>query len=169
MQVLDIGRLVCKIDESDYILKKYSKSFMADMELASKLCQLYSKLGKSGPSRISETCNVPSQQLLDILEAMENPTLGAVDSIFDKFIKTKQAADAGYSIIEDVHVKEILEYGHAEVPLLLILDSTSIYWDNHKSSRTQPRNRSQDIIEPAIAVFRSRKGKSFTKHVVCTR
>lgn len=121
MQLLDIGRLHCNIDEFDFMLRRYSKGFKQDMELAAKFCSLYSKLGSSRTSRIfnRESSDLELDNILEKLETLENPTLEIVDSIFDKFIKAKEASYHGYAVIEDVHIKEILSYGQLEVLLVL--------------------------------------------------
>jgi hypothetical protein len=87
------------------------------MQLASKFCEMYSKLGKSGTTRTTapESLDIDPDRLLEVIDSMENPTLATIDSLFDKFVKIKQASYQGYKIVEDVHIKEILEYGHLEV------------------------------------------------------
>ena len=101
------------MDELDLILKRYSKSFKNDMEIANKFGELYAKVGVGSEISLE---NLKTETLTkEILESLENPSLQILDSLFDRFIQEKQSNYQGYTIIQDNHIQEILEYGHLEV------------------------------------------------------
>ena len=100
------------MDELDLILKRYSKSFKNDMEIANKFGELYAKVG--GSEMPLETLKTETLTK-ELLESLENPSLQILDSLFDRFIQEKQSNYQGYTIIQDNHIQEILEYGHLEV------------------------------------------------------
>lgn len=173
MQVLETGQLLCKMDEFDFIVKRYSKPFQKDLEVAAKFCELYSNIGKSAPSRLNhEDSDIDHGTLLETLETLENPTVEVVDTLFDKFVKLKQATHQGYTVIEEVQIKEILEYGHLDIKpisynmitnlvepslainLGIVLDRPSPYLGSQKVKVKSLMNRSLREIE-SLKTFQS--------------
>jgi phenylalanyl-tRNA synthetase alpha subunit len=104
------------MDELDFMLKRYSMSFEEDMELATKFGDLYAKVQTGVASQKMNLENleieIPTKSLL---ESLENPSRAVLDSLFDKFIQKKRSNYQSYTIVEDIHIKKILEYGYLEV------------------------------------------------------
>ena len=100
------------------------------MELVTTFGKLYSKLGNSGFTRTLSNgrsgIEIP-ENLKEHVENLQNPTLSTVNSLFDGFIRGKHASHHEFKIEDDLHIKEILEYGHVEVIKLFKLARSDLY------------------------------------------
>ena len=93
-----------------------SRAFKRDMEISASFCELYSKLGDSNSSCITQNKGEETlENLLKELKTLDSPTLSRVDSLYESFINQKHKTFQGYTISDDIITTEILEYGHLEV------------------------------------------------------